>query len=338
MTPDSPVTSILKRGALLAAANWQVTVIQFVADATFKLLLSVPLVGGVLLGALVVGQELPASRGVTLRSAIDYVVGTLLAEPVVLVAFLVSFSLVALSGSILMFLIKGGTISILAAAERAGGPVEVPPLRLPVFWSGATFSLERFGDGCRRLFRRYLRLGLMLVAMYALSGAVYLSTIFHIGAAPGDATTDVRWTVTAGLVSALLVAWITVVNFVYLLVQIVVAAEDCSVRRGAMRAARFLWYRRGPVLSVFGLVLALVVTATVVSFIASAALGVIAFVPLAGLAVVPLQLLAWLFRSVVFQFIGLSALTAYLALHRRHREDVADQRRADDASLPVFEP
>jgi hypothetical protein len=35
MTLDSPISSILKRGALLAAANWQATAIQFVAESTF---------------------------------------------------------------------------------------------------------------------------------------------------------------------------------------------------------------------------------------------------------------------------------------------------------------
>jgi hypothetical protein len=69
---------------------------------------------------------------------------------------------------------------------------------------------------------------------------------------------------------------------------------------------------------VFGVVLLLVVGATIVSVIATTSLGVIAFVPLVGLAVVPLQLLAWLFRGLVFQLVGLSALGAYLTLYRRH--------------------
>jgi len=44
----------LKRGAMLTAANWQVAVIQFIADSTFKLLLAVPVVGGAILVAVVV--------------------------------------------------------------------------------------------------------------------------------------------------------------------------------------------------------------------------------------------------------------------------------------------
>ena len=49
--------STLKRGALIAAANWQVTLIQSVADSLFKLLIAVPILGGVLLVGLVLGAE-----------------------------------------------------------------------------------------------------------------------------------------------------------------------------------------------------------------------------------------------------------------------------------------
>jgi hypothetical protein len=65
-------------------------------------------------------------------------------------------------------------------------------------------------------------------------------------------------------------------------------------------------------------VVLLVAGATIVSLIATTSLGLIAFVPLAGLAVVPLQLLAWLFRGLVFQYLGLSALCAYVTLYRRY--------------------
>ena len=36
---------LLKRGALLAAANWQTVAIQFVAQTTFQVLLAVPIIG-----------------------------------------------------------------------------------------------------------------------------------------------------------------------------------------------------------------------------------------------------------------------------------------------------
>jgi hypothetical protein len=48
----------------------------------------------------------------------------------------------------------------------------------------------------------------------------------------------------------------------------------------------------------------------------------IAFVPLIGLAALPLQLIAWLVRGMVFQYIGLTSLVAYLRVYRNLREGV----------------
>ena len=49
------IKSSLKRGALVTAANWEVVVIQFVAESAFKALLMVPVVGAAFLLALLVG-------------------------------------------------------------------------------------------------------------------------------------------------------------------------------------------------------------------------------------------------------------------------------------------
>ena len=39
--------------------------------------------------------------------------------------------------------------------------------------------------------------------------------------------------------------------------------------------------------------------------------------PFVGLAALPLQVIAWLVRGVVFQFIGLTGVATYLRLHSR---------------------
>ena len=67
----------------------------------------------------------------------------------------------------------------------------------------------------------------------------------------------------------------------------------------------------------FLIVLALVVGATLVSALAWSGVGLIAFVPLVGLAVVPLQLVALILRGLAFEYIGLAAAGAYLTLYRR---------------------
>ena len=98
--------------------------------------------------------------------------------------------------------------------------------------------------------------------------------------------------------------------------QIVIAAEDCSVAAAARRVASSSVRHACPVAAVFVVVLGIVVFATGASLLATAALGLISFVPLLGLTVLPLQLGAWLFRGLVFQYVGLSSVGAYLKLYR----------------------
>jgi hypothetical protein len=209
----------------------------------------------------------------------------------------------------------------MAQGEREAEPVEEPPLTLKPFWTAARFTIERFESGCRDYVRRYLRLGLMLILLYVISGGAYLAVLWSSYQSMGDR--QLSWTALAGFGSVVLAGWITLLNFLYLLVQMVVVVDGCSVRAAVRRVFAFL--RAEPRLSfgVFGVVLLLVAGATLVSLVATTSLGVIAFVPLAGLAVIPLQLLAWLFRGLVFQYLELSALGAYLALYRRYSSPAA---------------
>ena len=280
-----------------------------------------------MLVVLVLGRELPEVFTSDLRGSMTFVATALSAEPMALASFLIAFSLVGLGGSGLMFLLKGGTVAVLAKGERDGEAVEAPPLRLEPIWTAARFSIERYREGCRAFVRRYLRLGLILILLYVVSAAAYLGTVWSSYRSMDDS--QLGWTAVAGMGSVVLAAWITLVNFLYLLVQMVIVVEDCSVRAAARRSFGFLRAEPRLAFGVFGVVLLLVAGATVVSLVATTSLGVIAFVPLAGLAVIPLQLLAWLFRGLVFQYLELSALCAYLALYRRHTSPAA----ATDACL-----
>jgi len=299
----------LKRGALIAAANWQVTLIQSAADALFKLLLAVPIVGGVFLVALVVGTEPTGLMALPWREMVTTTIASLFAIPAVLAAFLLALAIVVAGGSTFMFLVKGGTVTTLVAGDTHGGPVEQPPLHLSSLARASQFSAERFIEGSSRLFPRYTRLGFILMGVYFLSAAAYLSVII------ASQATGQGWGITA-LATALFVVWITLVNFLYLLSQIIIAADDCSLAAAARRGVAFLRSETRSVAAVFGVVLVLVLCATGASLLATAALGLIAFVPFLGLAVVPLQLAAWLLRGVVFQYLGLASVGAYLKLYR----------------------
>jgi len=303
----------LKRGALIVAANWHVVVIQFVADALFKTLLAVPIVGGVFLAVLLIGGDPSDLLMLPVTQIVPSMASVLLAQPLALAAFVFAVALVVAGGSMLMFLVKGGTVAVLVTAERSAGAIEHPPLRLPAFKRATQFSLERFSSGASGLFSRYLVLGIGLMLIYLLSTAISLALIFN------PATTG-GWTITAAVASLVLVAWITVVNFLYLLCQIVIAADDVGVRDASARVVRLLSTTPQAVASIFGATLGLVLLTTAASILGTAALGLIAFVPLVGLAALPLQLIAWLVRGLVFQYIGLTSLVAYLRVYRNMRE------------------
>jgi hypothetical protein len=301
---------VLKRGALVAAANWQVTLIQATADSLFKLLIATPLIGGLFLVGLVIGSAPQDLLSLEWREMAATIISSLLSHPVVLSAFLASLAVVVVGGSLFIFLVKAGAVAVLVRGERDAGPIEQPPLHFDVITRASKFSAEFYIESARSLFPRYARLGFMLMAVYLVSAGFYLAAAYESGVR-GDLGGVLTLVMTIGFVS-----WITIVNLVYLLMQIVVAAEDCSVAKAWSRMGAFVRQQRRGVSTVFGVVLALVLAATGVSLLATAALGLIAFVPFVGLAVLPLQLLAWIFRGVVFQFLGLTSIGAYLRLYR----------------------
>jgi hypothetical protein len=308
--------STLKRGAIVAAANWPVVAIQFVAESTFKLLLGVPIVGGAVLVALALGRDLRTLLAGDLRDTVTDVVGALAEQPGALAAFVVAVLIVLAGGSALMFLVKGGTVTVLAAGDAAAGTIERPPVRLAAVARAGQYSVDRFLLGASTLFRRYLRLGLVLFAVYLVSGAAFLAVVFGSHSLVGSTAGTLGWTVVAAVSSSALLVWITIVNLVYLLLQMIVAIEDCSVRQAVRRLGRFLRARLREVFLVFVVVLALVVVATAASLLATTGLSLISFIPLIGLAVFPLQAAAWLVRGLVFQYLGLTALGAYVSQYR----------------------
>ena len=162
------------------------------------------------------------------------------------------------------------------------------------------------------------RMCLILIGVYTVSGLGFLLIVTGRDASES-------WGLTA-LLAAGFVLWITGINLLYLLVQIVVAVEDCGVMIAAFRVTAFLRREPGNIGSVFLLVLGLVVVATGASVLATAALGLVTFVPFVGLAALPLQVLAWLLRGLVFQYLGLTTVGAYLKLYSAFADRTRDRR------------
>ena len=148
----------------------------------------------------------------------------------------------------------------------------------------------------------------------------------------------VRVGVVAAIAAAMVVAWITVVNFLYLLLQIAMAVEGVGLVQGARAAARFIRVELRELAGVFLVVVVLAVAATFASALAWSGVGLIAFVPLVGLAVFPLQLAALVVRGLVFEFLGLTALGAYVTLYQGYVARRSEALGRSTLTSPVGHP
>ena len=124
--------------------------VQFVADTLFKTLVAVPVVGGLVLVALVVGgNPFDLLRLNDLTQTISTMVAVLVAQPVALAAFAAALAIIIAGGSIMMFAVKAGTVSILLAGDRAAGSIEQQPLGMSVLREANRTNMERFTTGVR---------------------------------------------------------------------------------------------------------------------------------------------------------------------------------------------
>ena len=222
-------------------------------------------------------------------------------------------------------------MAVLVRAERDAGAIEQPPLHVDAIARASRFGVEFFIDAARGLFPRYLRLGVVLMLAYLVSAGVYFVTLYA-------GLVDGSWAATA-LLTVAFVAWVTIINLFYLLMQIVVAAEDCNVTAAGTRVLSFLRREWRSVMMVFIVVLGLVVAVTGASVLAAALLGLLQFVPILGqilsVAVVPLS---WILREVVFQFIGLASIGAYLKLYRAFAAESSPHRLLSQLPAPRIVP
>jgi hypothetical protein len=98
------------------------------------------------------------------------------------------------------------------------------------------------------------------------------------------------------------------------------AIGDLGVGEALRTVARLIRAKGRDLGGVFLVVLVMIVGATLASALAWSGVGLIAFVPLVGLAVFPLQMVALILRGLVYEYISLTALAAYLTVYRRQTE------------------
>lgn len=181
------------------------------------------------------------------------------------------------------------------------------------------FSIEAFTGGAARVFRRYLQLGILLGGLYLVAAGIAVIVGWGLYRIAGARPLLLGSVVAAA--ALVFVALITVVNVLYLLAQVAVAVSDVGVGGAIAEVWGFVRGEFWKVVRVFGVTILLLVVATVLSIAATWGFYLIAYVPLAGVIVLPLQLAAWLLRSLLFQYLGLTALAAYLSLYRSYSGD-----------------
>ena len=230
----------LKRGALVAAANWPLIVVQFIAESTLKLLLAVPVIGGIVLVVLLLDGDVAELLRGDVSEIVARVTRSLAASPLAGIAFLLAFFLVMIVGSALTFIVKGGTVATLAEAEAYAGPIERPPLRLAGLRRANQSHIEPFLDACRRLRNRYVRLGMVLLLVYVLTGVFWLGVVVGGLRLANNIGELLGWSVATLAVSGALIVWLTLINLFYLLAQMVIAVDDVSVRTSFVYVLRFL--------------------------------------------------------------------------------------------------
>lgn len=317
--PHAPaLKTALKRGALIAAANWPLVVVQFIAESTLKLILGVPVVGGIFLVVLLLDANVEEVLRGDVREILAAVFSALRANPAALTAFAIAFLIVLIGGSLLTFVVKGGTVAVLVDADAHAAAIERPPLRLQMLRRANRTGIDPFLDGCRRLGWRYVKLGLGLLIVYAITAVAYFGVLFGGYALADNVGVLLWWTVIAAAGSSAVIVWITLVNFLYLMTQIVMAVDEAGLRSSLATVMRFLRSSLREIAGIFGVVLLLVLLATAASILATAGLGLIGFVPIVAVAVMPLQIAAWLVRGFVFQYLALTALGAYLTQYRHY--------------------
>jgi len=317
MTSALPLGAALRQGALVTLANWPIVILEFVIEAVYKLALGVPIVGGAFMVAVLLGADIGALLGESVRTTADLIVASLFNAPVALTAFLAAVGLVAFGGSIVMFVVKSGTLSILVQGERQADDLHRGPVRHETLRRASAYQLAAVVQAMQRFGPRAAILAAGLGLLYLVIGTLYILAITFGFRAAVQSTWGAAWPLLVLVATSACVVSITLVNFFYNLARVVLVSDDCTVRTALARVRAFLVADARQVVGIFAVMSLVTMVGTAVSLTATASLALIGWVPFVGLLVWPLQAAAWVLRGWLFQYISLTSLAAYQTQYRR---------------------
>jgi hypothetical protein len=335
---DAPrLRTLLLRGSVVAVANWPVVVAQGIAESVVKALAGIPLAGAAVLLLLL---SVP-NAGPVLPPVLDGAAAALSAlatVPAALAGVVVSAIVAAVGAIVFGAAIKAGTVTVLAAGEARARPMASGPLRIADLTAAHAWSRARFMGGCARFGPRFVRLGLALAVIEGAIALAYATAV--VQAYRGFVSVADSWWIAPAVVAVSMIALAVSIGaeLVYRLAQLVLVIEDASGVDAVRGALAFV--RRDALVVARICVAALILStlAFVITLIAAAAFGFVSFVPVAGVAVLPLQAAVWVVRGLMLPFIELAALAAYAAAYRRQATPAARPDRAGgwpaQASVP----
>jgi hypothetical protein len=312
-----PLRAALRHGIVVALANWPLVLIHFTFESFYRVALAVPILGGAIMVAAVVGTEPGSLVGEGLQSTADLVIGALATAPAALTSFFIALGFVGIGGQAIVFACRIGTLAVVVASERRAADAHMMPLGSEALRAAAAFSLATVYAGARHFGRRALTLALWLGALYLVVGGLYLAAVVYGLSVAINVTWISAWPLLVLMATAVGVVTIAIVNLVYDLLQVIIVTDDCEVGAAAARLRAFIVADSRQVIGIFAVMGGLMVLATAASILAAAGVAVIAWVPFVSLIVVPLQTAAWVARGLVFQFMELAALAAYQTQYRR---------------------
>jgi hypothetical protein len=261
---------------------------------------------------------------ILVEAGAELVLAALVNAPVALACFVAAVLIVAVGGSLVMFLIKAGTLNILVVAERQA--LENPRAAGSSWYAirvAHAYDIASLLEGIRRFGRRAMLLSLWLSLAYGVLAFAYFEALGAASRLSAQPRLGSIWPLIVVFATSAGFVAVTGVNLVNDLARIIVISDDCTLRAALKRLWLFLIEDSRQVIGILAVVSALFLLATAASVLVAAGLTLVAWVPVVGLVVVPLQAAAWLVRGLVFQFMGLSALAAYESQYRRFAQDAA---------------
>ncbi len=312
---DAPrLRSLLLRGSVVAAANRPVVVGQAIAESVVKVLAGIPVAGAAVLLLLIVPGALPVTGPVADSAAA--VLTALATVPAALAGVALSALVAALGGIAFGAVVKAGTVTVIVAGEARARPL-AGPLRPGELAAAHAWSKARFMDGCARFGPRFVRLALGFAILQGATALAYATAV--VQAYRGFVSMSASWWIAPAVVAVSVTALAIAIaaELIYRLAQLALVIGDTGAGPAVRSAVAFV--RRDALIVARICVAALILStlAFVVTLIAAAAFGLVSFVPVAGVAVLPLQAAVWVVRGLMLPFIELAALAAYAAAYRR---------------------